>query len=149
MTWNRGTVDWMEEWNQNELMVATQTLGLRAGDAYFMMKTLDEKTAEYVIEKMMERNWIGPTMVMFLDEDDMDEDYYRNDKYPVYGYCRHLDGGMNIVGMYKHDLLVLAHELTHAMIAHKGIKQTEAHDEVFWALHQLMNDELLSMMGRG
>ena len=148
MTWNNGTVDWMEEWNMEELMVATQGLGMRAGDAYFMMENLEEKTAEYLIECIMQKNWIGPTMVVYLDLDDMNDDYYRNDKYPVYGYCRHLSGGMNVIGLYKHDMLVLAHELTHAMIAHKGIEQADAHDSVFWALHQVMNDELMALMGR-
>jgi len=149
MAWNRGTIDWMEEWNQEELMVATQVFGLKTGDAIYLLERIGEKTAEYLIECMMQRNWIGPTMVIYLDENDMDEDYFRNEKHPVFGYCRHLETGMSVIGMYKHDLLVLSHELTHAMIAHKGLKQTNAHDNVFWALHQVMNDELMALMGRG
>lgn len=142
------TTDFFEEWMMDEMAVATQVLKLKAGDAYYCMEDLDEKTAEYLIEKMMERKWIGATMVMYLDEDDMEEDYYRNEKHPVFGYCRNLDNGMNIIGLYKHDLLVLAHEMTHAMINFKGIKQTSAHDEVFWVLHRLMLDELMALCGR-
>lgn len=142
------TTDFFEEWNQEEMFVATRALGLKAGDAYFCMEELEEKTAEYLIEKMMERKWIGPTMVVYLNEDDMDEDYYRNEKHPVFGYCRGLDNGMNIIGIYKHDLLVFAHEMTHAMIHFKEIKQTSTHDEVFWALHKVMLDELMALMGR-
>ena len=116
-----------------ERMVCEWVFGMDEEDTNLLTDTVDESTLIYFTEIAEEEGIIDPIFLNTLGEID---DEMENGSV-TYGWCAQMrDGKGHVITINRHDLLTLAHEITHAHIDDHNIEEDQDHGHVFWRIHE-------------